>query len=547
MKILKKISSIAVLIAMLCTIGVINQVHASGTRDEVIEYARSYIGKVPYVWGGTDLATGVDCSGFICRVYEKFDINLWGRRVDMINLVSDGIATNEGTDINNAMLGDIIYTPGHVSLYSGNGRVVNALNSKYGVLECPATSAWIGDIIAIIRIKDSYFDTNTNQVKATHKKAASTLSIDLTDYPQSIKVGSNYGLRGTITSNYNIKKVTGQIEKGNSVIQSSTDTPNSTSLNIKSANLNNNLVFNSLSAGEYKLYIEAVDCSGKKISVTKKFTVNKSKSEQKQSSDSTLSINLEKYPVSLNVGSSYGLRGSVTSNYKISVVKGYVKNSSGKTVLSSTDKPNSTYMDIKTANLNNDLVFNNLSIGSYTMIVEATDTSGRVATAKKDFSVNAKPVSQGNASGTAVTGTVNIPASWDNLSIRSGPGTSYEIVGSMNQGAQCTVYPDKASNGWYYVSYNGIWGYASGGQIKLGSNSGSGNSSASTRIGVVNIPASWDNLSIRSGPGTSYEIVGSMNQGAQCTVYPDKASNGWYYINYNGITGYASGKQINLQ
>ena len=87
MKILKKISSIAVLIAMLCTIGVINQVHASGTRDEVIECARSYIGKVPYVWGGTDLATGVDCSGFICRVYEKFDINLWGRRADMINLV----------------------------------------------------------------------------------------------------------------------------------------------------------------------------------------------------------------------------------------------------------------------------------------------------------------------------------------------------------------------------------------------------------------------------------------------------------------------------
>lgn len=77
--------------------------------------------------------------------------------------------------------------------------------------------------------------------------------------------------------------------------------------------------------------------------------------------------------------------------------------------------------------------------------------------------------------------------------------------------------------------------------------SSSNTQSQNTRVGIVNIPSSWDNLNIRSGSSTSYQIVGSMNQGERCTVYPDKASNGWYYIEYNGVYGYVSRKQINLQ
>ena len=74
--------------------------------------------------------------------------------------------------------------------------------------------------------------------------------------------------------------------------------------------------------------------------------------------------------------------------------------------------------------------------------------------------------------GKSVAGTVDIPSNWDNLSIRSGPGTSYAIVGSMNDGVRCNVYPDKTKNGWYYVEYNGVYGYASGNQINTGSSSG---------------------------------------------------------------------------
>ena len=82
--------------------------------------------------------------------------------------------------------------------------------------------------------------------------------------------------------------------------------------------------------------------------------------------------------------------------------------------------------------------------------------------------------------GSSVIGTVDIPSSWDNLSIRSGPSTNYQIVGSMNDGVQCTVYPDKTSNGWYYVNYNGVWGYASGKQINTSDSSASSQTSTST-------------------------------------------------------------------
>lgn len=371
-------------------------------------------------------------------------------------------------------------------------------------------------------------------------KAESNLTINLEKYPVTLNAGSSYGLRGSISSNYNIALVRGYvINSSGQTVLSSKDTPNSTSMDIRYANLNDDLVFNNLSAGNYTMKVVATDNSGRTVEVSKAFTVVSNTS----SNNSSLSINLEKYPVTLNVGSSYGLRGSVTSNYNISVVRGYVINSSGQTVLSSKDTPNSTYMDIKPAHLNADLVFNKLSTGNYTMKVVAVDTSGRTVEATKNFTVKAKDVYVDNSpNGNGVTGTVVIPSSWDNLSIRSGPSTNYQIVGSMNNGAKCTVYPNKTSNGWYYVNYNGIWGYASGNQINLNSTS-----SSNTRVGIVNIPSSWTDLSIRTGPSTNYQIVGGMPHGARCTVYPGKASNGWYYVEYNGVSGYAAGNRINLQ
>ncbi|MBR2885490.1 MAG: M23 family metallopeptidase, partial [Clostridia bacterium] len=215
-------------------------------------------------------------------------------------------------------------------------------------------------------------------------KGESNLKINLTSYPTSIKVGSSFGLRGTISSNYDIKKISGYIKQGNTVYQSTVDTPNSKSVDVQGANLNKKLLFNKLSAGNYSLYVEVVDASGKVVGVSKNFSVY---AEQKKSEASTLKINLERYPVSIKIGSTFSVRGNITSNYSISRVRGYIYDADGNIVQSTTDTPNSTYMEIRPANLNQKLIFNKLSAGNYTMKVEAVDASGKVVTATKVFKV----------------------------------------------------------------------------------------------------------------------------------------------------------------
>ena len=96
--------------------------------DTVMHEAFRYVGKIPYIWGGTDLASGVDCSGFICCVYERFGINLWGVRTDLY------LAGEEVPSIEEAKEGDILCYPGHVALYDGHGGRVHAYDEGFMVM-----------------------------------------------------------------------------------------------------------------------------------------------------------------------------------------------------------------------------------------------------------------------------------------------------------------------------------------------------------------------------------------------------------------------------
>lgn len=96
--------------------------------NSVLEEALRYVGVIPYVWGGTDLSSGVDCSGFVCAVYERFGVNLWGIRTDLY------LAGVEVPSIEQAQAGDILCYPGHVAIYDGNGGRVHAYDEGYMIM-----------------------------------------------------------------------------------------------------------------------------------------------------------------------------------------------------------------------------------------------------------------------------------------------------------------------------------------------------------------------------------------------------------------------------
>lgn len=97
---------------------------ASGAA--VAAYAMKFIGG-KYVWGGANLATGVDCSGFVMCVYQHFGYSL--------PHYSESLAgCGRGVSYTNAQPGDIICYRGHCGIYIGGGMMVNALGAKYGIV-----------------------------------------------------------------------------------------------------------------------------------------------------------------------------------------------------------------------------------------------------------------------------------------------------------------------------------------------------------------------------------------------------------------------------
>lgn len=108
----------------------------------VAEYALQFVGN-PYVYGGTSLTNGADCSGFVMSVYANFGVSLPHSSKDDRKQGSgvDGLA--------NAQPGDLICYSGHVALYIGNGQIVHASNHKTGII---VSNADYKKILAIRRI-----------------------------------------------------------------------------------------------------------------------------------------------------------------------------------------------------------------------------------------------------------------------------------------------------------------------------------------------------------------------------------------------------------
>lgn len=102
---------------------------------------------------------------------------------------------------------------------------------------------------------------------------------------------------------------------------------------------------------------------------------------------SSLQISVTSHPTRIRVGTAWGMRGSVTSNYPITRVDGAIYNSNGQKVMSSVDYPNATSMDIRYSQVNNALIFNNLPVGTYRLKISAADSSGKTQNWEAGFEV----------------------------------------------------------------------------------------------------------------------------------------------------------------
>lgn len=115
--------------------------------------------------------------------------------------------------------------------------------------------------------------------------------------------------------------------------------------------------------------------------------INYNGSTVSQPAASSLGISVTSHPTRIKLGTAWGMRGSVTSNYKITRVDGAIYNAGGQKVMSSVDYPNATSMDIRYSQVNNALIFNNLPVGTYRLKISAADASGKTQNWEVGFEV----------------------------------------------------------------------------------------------------------------------------------------------------------------
>ncbi len=114
---------------------------ASSNGQAVVSYASQFLGN-PYVYGGTSLTNGTDCSGFVMGVYAHFGVGLSHSSSSMRG-------AGYGVSVSDMQPGDIVCYSGHVGIYAGGGSIINAATESTGITY---TNVNYAPILAVRRI-----------------------------------------------------------------------------------------------------------------------------------------------------------------------------------------------------------------------------------------------------------------------------------------------------------------------------------------------------------------------------------------------------------
>lgn len=116
---------------------------STNTGVAIVDYAKQFVGN-PYVYGGTSLTKGADCSGFTQAVFLHFGVRIMRVAVDQLrgasgNYLTQGYAAGIQVADSNLQPGDLVFYgsgnyASHVAIYIGSGKVVHAANSRLGII-----------------------------------------------------------------------------------------------------------------------------------------------------------------------------------------------------------------------------------------------------------------------------------------------------------------------------------------------------------------------------------------------------------------------------
>lgn len=121
----------------------------------IVALAKKYLGN-PYVWGGESLEHGVDCSGYMMKLYEHYGIQLPH---------SSSAQGGMGKEVSHSDMqpGDLIVYPGHVAMYAGNGQIIHAAGKSQGIIMSDE-AGYSGKIKHIRRIFGTGIDHSTDSM-----------------------------------------------------------------------------------------------------------------------------------------------------------------------------------------------------------------------------------------------------------------------------------------------------------------------------------------------------------------------------------------------